>query len=62
MFPRIYVVYHVVVISLLVIKLELETWDHILLARRSAEFIIKKLQLIAKNFESPRQVSQVNKA
>ena len=36
--------------------------DHILLAQRSAEFIIKKLELIAKNFESPRQVSQVNKA
>ena len=36
--------------------------DHILLARRSAELIIKKLQLIGKNFESPRQVSQVNKA
>ena len=34
--------------------------DHILLAR-SAEFIIKRLQLIAKKFESPRQVSQVNK-
>ena len=35
--------------------------DHILLAR-SAEFIIKRLQLIAKKFESPRHVSQVNKA
>ena len=36
--------------------------DHILLAQRSAEFTIKKLELIAKNFESPMQVSQVNKA
>ena len=40
---------------------EYEERDHILLAR-SAEFIIKRLQLIAKKFESPRQVSQVNKA
>ena len=35
--------------------------DHTLLARRSAEFIIEKLQLIAKNLVSPKQVSQVNK-
>ncbi|XP_020612657.1 uncharacterized protein LOC110051025, partial [Orbicella faveolata] len=30
--------------------------DHTLLARRSAEFIIEKLQLIAKNLVSPKQV------
>ena len=36
--------------------------DHTLLAGRSAEFIIKALQLIAKILESTRQVSQVNKA
>ena len=36
--------------------------DQTLLAGRSAEFIIKKLQLIAKNLQSPKPVSQVNKA
>ena len=36
--------------------------DQTLLAGRSAQFIIKKLQLIAKNLQSPKLVSQVNKA
>ena len=36
--------------------------DRTLLAGRSAEFIIKKLQLIAKNLQNPKLVSQVNKA
>lgn len=34
--------------------------DQTLLAGRSAEFIMQKLQIIAKNLPSPKQVSQVN--
>lgn len=36
--------------------------DQTLLAGRSAEFIIKKLQPLQKNLQSPKQVSQVNNA